>query len=414
MTDRLDAPDPTGLPDPLVAAEAGAPAPTPSRPVGRRIGELLGIEIRVSVAWLVVLAIIAWIAVSALDLVVPPIPVAVEWALGVFVAIGFFLSAIAHDLSHAVMARRRGMAVRSVLVSYFGGTSVLEPAASTPGADLAIAIVGPLVSLAIALVLGAVTFGLDFVAQPGSPLEAIEAGIALVSGLNLIIGAVNLIPGYPLDGGRVARAIGWRRSGTIDGGWRAAALAGRVSGYLAVGAGIVAIASGPFSDGVLLGAGGWFLLLTSRSINERVRVSSLIGGLQVKDAMEPSTVSVGPNLTVDTFAGQLLDGGSDLTAVAVVTEGGVVGVLGLRQLQRLQRRLWATTRVGDVMAKPPRLILLSALDSLDAAVERLYRTGLDGLPVVEDGALVGVLTRRSVGKLVHERGLALRGGGSAA
>lgn len=388
-------------------------AAVPPRPSGRRIGELLGFEIRASAAWLMVLAIIAWISVTALDLVDPPIATPVEWALGVFVAIGFFLSAIAHDLSHAVVARRRGMAVASVNISYFGGTSVADPTAPTPGADLAIAIVGPFVSLAIGVGLGALTFGLDVVAQPGSAIEAIEAGIALIAGLNLIIGAVNLIPGYPLDGGRAARAIGWRRTGSIDGGWRAAALAGRFAGYLSIGAGLVAIAGGPFDDGILVAAGGWWLVLRARAINERVRVNSLIGGLQVKDAMEPSTVSVGPNLTVDTFAGQLLDEGSDLTAVPVVTEGGVVGVLGMRQLQRIQRRLWTTTRVSDVMAKPPRLILLSALDSLDAAVERLYRTGLDGLPVVEDGALVGVLTRRSVGKLVHERGLALRGGGTA-
>jgi Zn-dependent protease/predicted transcriptional regulator len=396
------------------AAPAPAQATAPARPIGRKVGELFGFEIRVSLAWVMVLAIIAWISVSALDLIDPPIPAPVEWALGVFVAIGFFLSAIAHDVSHAIAARRRGMPVKTVTVSYFGGASVLEPAAQTPGADFRIAIVGPLVSLAIGLSLGAITLAIDLIAEPGSALEDIEAGIALVAGLNLIVGVVNLIPGYPLDGGRIARAIGWRRTGSIDGGWRAASLAGRVAGYLAVGAGLMAIARGPFSDGVLLGAGGWYLLLTARQINERVRVNSLIGGLQVKDAMEPSTVSVGPNLTVDTFAGQLLDESSDLTAVPVVNEGGVVGVLGMRQLQRLQRRLWATTRVSDVMAKPPRLILLSALDSLDAAVDRLYRTGLDGLPVVEDGALVGVLTRRSVGKLVHERGLALRGGGTAA
>lgn len=399
--------------EPAVAASASTPA-VPPRPTGRRIGELLGFEIRATPAWLLVLAIIAWISVTALDLVDPPIETPVEWAIGVFVAVGFFLSAIVHDLSHAVVARRRGMAVSSVNVSYFGGASMADPSAPTPGADLAIAIVGPFVSLAIGVALGALTFGLDLVAQPGSALEAIEAGIALIAGLNLIVGTVNLIPGYPLDGGRVARAIGWRRTGTMDGGWRAAALAGRFAGYLAIGAGLVAIAGGPFDDGILVAGGGWLLVLRARAIGERARVNSLIGGLQVKDAMEASTVSVGPNLTVDTFAGQLLDEGSDLTAVPVVTEGGVVGVLGLRQLQRIQRRLWTTTRVSDVMAKPPRLILLSALDSLDAAVERLYRTGLDGLPVVQDGALVGVLTRRSVGKLVHERGLALRGGGTAA
>jgi len=167
---------------------------------------------------------------------------------------------------------------------------------------------------------------------------------------------------------------------------------------------LIIAANSEVSDGLVIGVGGWFLILSARGINERARVNRLIGGLHVRDAMETSTISVGPNLTVDTFAGQLLGEEADTTAVPVVEEGDVVGVLGARQLQQLQRRLWPTTHVGDVMAKPPRLILLSALDSLEEAVERLYRTGLDGLPVVDDGALVGILTRRSVAKLVHDRG----------
>ena len=299
-------------------------------------------------------------------------------------------------------------------MSFFGGASPLDPPASTPANDLAIAIAGPIVSIVIGLVLGAIMLGLNLLATPGSGLDVIVATIAVIAGLNLLVGVVNLVPAYPLDGGRIVRALIWRRSGTIERGWRAAAITGRIAGYAAIGAGIVIIAAGPFTNGAMTALSGWFLVLSARSINDRVRVNRLIGGLQVKDAMEASPVSVGPNLTVDTFAGQLLDGETEMTAVPVVSEGDVVGVLGMRQLQRLQRRLWATTRVADVMAKPPRLVFLSALDSLESAAERLYRAGVDGLPVVDNGVLVGMLTRRSVGKVVHERGDGVREGGTAA
>lgn len=391
--------------------------PTPSGrplPAGRPIARVLGLEVRVNLGWVFVLGVIGYLAVTSLELVQPPIEPVVTWVLGALVALGFFLTSAAHDLAHAVMARRRGEPVTAISVSFFGGASPLDPPASTPANDLAIAIAGPIVSIVIGLVLGAIMLGLNLLATPGSGLDVIVATIAVIAGLNLLVGVVNLVPAYPLDGGRIVRALIWRRSGTIERGWRAAAITGRIAGYAAIGAGIVIIAAGPFTNGAMTALSGWFLVLSARSINDRVRVNRLIGGLQVKDAMEASPVSVGPNLTVDTFAGQLLDSETEMTAVPVVSEGDVVGVLGMRQLQRLQRRLWATTRVADVMAKPPRLVFLSALDSLESAAERLYRAGVDGLPVVDNGVLVGMLTRRSVGKVVHERGDGVREGGTAA
>jgi CBS domain-containing protein len=232
----------------------------------------------------------------------------------------------------------------------------------------------------------------------------------VIAVLNLILGIVNLVPAYPLDGGRIVRALGWWRGGSIDSGWLAASRAGRVSGFITIGIGLVLMIDGPFTNGAMTALSGWFLVLSARSIGERLRVDRLIGGFHVSDAMESDPVSVGPNLTVDTFAGQLLEEGSDMSAVPVVSEGDVVGVLGIREVKKLQRRLWPTTRVEEIMAKPPRFSILAVGDSLGAAVERLYRAGLDGLPVVDGGTLVGILTRRSVGRLVHERTLLTRGG----
>src|SRR5439155_11303207 len=113
-------------------------------------------------------------------------------------------------------------------------------------------------------------------------------------GLNFIVGLVNLVPAYPLDGGRIIRAVGWWRAGSIDRGWRAAARAGRISGYSAIGAGFIIAANSEVSDGLVVGVGGWFLILSARALNERARVSRLIGGLHVSDAMETATISVGP------------------------------------------------------------------------------------------------------------------------
>jgi CBS domain-containing protein len=153
---------------------------------------------------------------------------------------------------------------------------------------------------------------------------------------------------------------------------------------------------------------GWFLVLSARAIRERIKVEELIGDLAVSDVMEVDTPTVHPGLTVDTFAGQLLDGDVPTTAIPVLGDGEVIGILGVRQVQRLRPAEWAAKRVEDVMARPPRLPFVAPEDGLVSAVERLQRSGLDGLPVVEHGRLMGVLTRRSIGLAVQARTAAAR------
>lgn len=379
---------------------------------GIPIARILGIELRVHLGWILVLALIGYVAVTGLNVVQPGLDPAVGWLAGGIVAIGFFLSSAAHDLGHAIVARRRGLPVTSIAVSFFGGATPLDPIAPKADDDLAIAVAGPAVSIVIAIVLAVVTGALNAVGGPA--FLTFAATIGVLMGLNVLLGVVNLLPAYPLDGGRIVRAFAWRRRGSIEAGWRASVRSGRLTGFVAIGIGVVVALSDYLTNGAMIAISGWFLVLSARSISERLRVDKLIGGLHVEDAMETSPVSVGPTLTVDTLASQLLDGESTMTAVPVVSEGDVVGLLGVREVQRLQRRLWATTRVEDVMAKPPRLTMLSARDSLVTAVERLQRAGLDGLPVVDGRSLVGILTRRSVGQLLHERGVLSREGRTVA
>jgi Zn-dependent protease/CBS domain-containing protein len=379
---------------------------------GIPIARVFGIELRVHLGWILVLALIGYVAVTGLNVVQPGLDPAIGWLAGAVVAVGFFLSSAAHDLGHAIVARRRGLPVTSIAVSFFGGATPLDPVAPKADDDLAIAVAGPAVSIVVAIVLAVVTGALNAVGGPAFLTFAATVGVLM--GLNVLLGVVNLLPAYPLDGGRIVRAFAWRRRGSIEAGWRAAARSGRLTGFVAIGIGIVVALSDYVTNGAMIAISGWFLVLSARSISERMRVDKLIGGLHVEDAMETSPVSVGPTLTVDTLASQLLDGESTMTAVPVVSDGDVVGLLGVREVQRLQQRLWATTRVEDVMAKPPKLTMLSARDSLVTAVDRLQRAGLDGLPVVDGRSLVGILTRRSVGQLLHERGLLTREGRTVA
>jgi len=374
--------------------------------MGVPIARVLGIEIRVTIGWTVVLAVVAVISVGQLTAVDPSLPSHIAWVLGGVVAFGFFLSSISHDLAHAIVARRRGVDVTSIVVSLFGGATPLDPTSPDPRHDAAIAASGPLASIGISVVLLALTGGAIAL---GEAFSAAAGVLAVLAFLNLVLGVVNLVPAYPLDGGRIVRDLVWRRSGSERTGWHAASRTGRLTGYVVVGAGIAVLLGEGGVTGAMLALTGWFLVLSANQLRDRVRLDDLIGGHVVSEAMESDPVTVSPSLTVDTFASQLLDGESPLTAVPVVEGEAIVGILGVRQVRGMRRGEWGATRVADVMVKPPKLSMLAPGDPMKAALERIHGAGVDGLPVVEEGRLVGMLTRLGVGTFIQERRTAAGG-----
>jgi len=368
--------------------------------IGVPVARLFGIEIRVQVAWILPLALVAVLAVDEIQTSSPTLEPVTAWGLGAMVAAAFFLSSLVHDLVHAIVARSRGIPVTAIAVSFFGGSTPLDPTAPSPSDDLAIAASGPLASLAIA---GACGILAAATASLGGDLGLLAVPLVALLVLNGLLGGINLVPAYPLDGGRIVRAIAWRRTGSEQSGWKAAALSGRISGFVGVVVGIGVLLLGYTTNGAMIALSGWFLILSSRTIRDRLRVDELIGDLHVRDAMEPATITVHPGLTLDTFANQLLDGENGTTAVPVTEDDKVVGLVGLRQVNRTRRDKWPLTRVADVMIKPPRLPFLKPDDPLPGAVASLQRANIDGLPVLEDGALVGLVTRPGIGKLVAGR-----------
>lgn len=369
-------------------------------PLGIPIMRLFGIEIRVQLGWVVVLALVAVIAVGQLNQIDPTLDEAMAWLLGGIVAFGFFVSSVSHDLAHALVARRRGIDVHSIGVSFFGGATPLDPSSPDPRDDAAIAASGPIASLAICALFLALT---AIAVAVGGTFNAAAGVLATLVFLNLVLGLVNLVPAYPLDGGRIVRDIAWRRSGSERSGWRAAWRSGRFTGLFVIGIGVVFLLAQGDLTGAMIALTGWFFVLSSNSVRDRIRLDDLVGPYVVRDAMEEVTASVSPNLTVDTFAGQLLDGEAPMTAVPVVEGGSVVGILGVAQIRRIRRAGWPTTRVEDVMVRPPKLSFLSPTEPLRLALERIYKAGLDGLPVLQDGELLGLLTKRGIGRFIHER-----------
>lgn len=375
---------------------------------GLPVGRLFGVVVRLSPAWIVLAAVVIVVAAQQAALAAPGSPVLLQWVLGVLVAAGFLVSVIAHELAHALVGRRFGVTVDQVVVGFAGGIGESVAQARQPRQELLIATAGPFLSLVLALALVAVALG---VGALGGPLTAIAGGLVIVGGLNLVLGLLSLVPGVPLDGARVVRALALAQTGDRFRAGRITARVGRYTGWLTLGVGVALAFAEHVTEGLLVLALGWVLARGAQALDRRLGLEELLRGATVGDALAADPVVVGPHLTIDTFADRY-EGETGMPAVAVVEDGVVLGVLGYRRLQRLGRRRFAATRAGEVMATPPDAPFLDPGDALWDTAELMDRRGYDGLAVVTDGALAGMLTSRSIGRLVRRR-LDARGGPSA-
>jgi Zn-dependent protease len=366
-------------------------------PDGIAIARLFGIEIRISLAWAVLIAIITILGAEQATVTTPELSGALQWVIGGAVAAAFLVSVVAHELAHALVARRRGVRSTVIVLGFIGGLAPLSVQARRPADELAIAVVGPLLSLVLAFVI--VPLGV-LVGDIDRGLGAIAGGMIIVGGLNLVLAVVSLLPGLPLDGGRIVRALAWSRTGDLDRATKTTARIGRTIGWLTMGVGVAIAFMDRTAEGLLVLSLGWLLSTGARTLDRRLGLEQLLRGVPVREAMDADAAWVGPHLTIDTFASRY-EGEDAVSALAVVDDDRVVGVLGVQRLKRLGRRKFAGTRVSDVMATPPQAPVLAPDDDLWAALDVINQSGLDALAVAEDGRLAGLLTRRSLGKAVQ-------------
>jgi Zn-dependent protease/predicted transcriptional regulator len=367
---------------------------------GIPVAQLFGFEIRIHPSWIFIVALVAVLVEGQVRNIAPELDAVSGWVIGAVTAAAFLLSVLAHEMAHGVVARRRGIDVGPITLYFFGGSASFQLESDRPRDEAAIALAGPVASLGIGISLVVLAFATNATGHPAGQAAAVVALVLAV--LNLLLGGVNLIPAYPLDGGRIVRAAVWARKGDERDGARAAAASGRYVGWALVAAGLVLVLLEDVVDGLMLGLSGWFLGGASRGISRRLAVQELLKNVRVGDVMDKDVGTVAPHLTVDTFADRLLEGGEGL-AMPVLQDEVVVGLIGASQLRRLRRKAWQTTRAEDLMVVPPTLPLVGPEDTLWSALDRLRRTGLDGLPVVEGVRLLGVVTRKAIVATIQSR-----------
>lgn len=366
---------------------------------GLPVARIFGVEVRLHLSWIFIIAIITVTVGDRLGAVQPASESAIAWGIGVVASLGFLCSVVAHELAHALVARRNGMPIESVSVHFIGSPAAIDVRAETARAEAAVALAGPLMSFGLGVMLVAV----GIVGMPAGGVVGIVADVCFIVGaLDLVLAAVSVVPAYPLDGGRVVRALVWHRTGDDRKGAVAAAWVGRGVGWFLIGAGLIVILTGDTVDGAMLGLIGWFLGASARSVDRWVVLDGLISGVRADEAMEAELETISPQLTLDTFAGRVLDGTLG-PALPVLRDDVLVGIVGAGQLRGVPQRDWRSTRTADIMIDLVDLPVVGPAESLSDALERLRSSHLDGLPVLDGSALRGVLTRRSVAVALRAR-----------
>jgi Zn-dependent protease len=362
---------------------------------------IAGSEIRIHGSWALVVPLVAAVlGLSRFPTTHPSWPATVTWGAAIAVAALCFLAGLVHETAHASAARRMRVPYGPSTLYFFGGVEGVEGTRTSWLDEMVVATAGPLASVAFAaLILAA---GLPFAGGGGPEAAALVEVAALGAAISALIALVNVIPGEPLDGGKIVHALAWRVSGDPDRASRTVGRTGRAVGLLLIGGGFVLAFRGDVADSIVVILAGWLVRSSASMSDRRAKLRELVADAHVADAMDRDTPTVASQLTLDTFAQDALQT-QDRDAFAVTRDAQTVGVIGVRQLRRLGKGRWSSTRAAEAMTPLDEMPSLGPDDPLWPALQELQRSGEDALPVMRDGALLGLLTRVSVTKLVTER-----------
>lgn len=357
-----------------------------------RVGNLFGIPFYVNVSWFLVLALITWDYGSGLAQGFPGLPGATPWLLGLAAALLLFASVLAHELGHSFVALRQGINVNSITLFLFGGLAALEKESDTPRGAFNVAIAGPVVSLT----LFALLFGANLLLPLSGPTAAI---VSLLAYINLALGIFNLLPGLPLDGGNVVKALVWKLTGNPYKGLAFASRAGQVIGWLGIGFGVASLLGISSFGSVWTLLVGWFLLQNANRSAQSATVQAALDGLTAGDAIAAKSPIITADMTLRAFADEVvLVGRNPWRRFLVVDDHDqLVGTLAVDRLQEVPRDRWEYTQVQDLMVSPADLATVTANQPLLEVIQLLEQKQLAVLAVLQDnGSLLGLLEKASI------------------
>lgn len=370
---------------------------------GWKVGRIAGINIRIDPTWTFIAFLVGYSFYLILEEEFPASATGGLVTLSAAMTGLFFVSVLLHELAHAVVAESRGVEVRGITLFLFGGATHAKLEASRPRDEFLIAAVGPISSLIIAGVLWAV------VVLPGDALpDEIAFAVGRLGWLNLALGVFNLVPGFPLDGGRLLRAGIWMRTGNLIKATRTASRAGQGFGYFLIGIGVLEVLLGGFVGGLWFAAIGWFLTQAAQVSYRRLEMNRILSGVEAGDMTTRDVVSIPADTTlqeaVDDYFMRY-----DYNAFPVEDGEQSIGILSLRAVRKIPNDDWAHRSVREAMEPLSAECTADIDDPMDEVVEKMETAESQRVLVLDGGDVVGIITPRDLARwLQRARELDLR------
>jgi Zn-dependent protease/predicted transcriptional regulator len=361
-----------------------------------RLGRLGGVEIRVDSSWIVIALLITYSLYIQFTEAFPVLATPGVLSLAILFSLLFFGSVLIHELAHAVVARRRGIPVRGITLFLFGGATHAKVEARGPKDELVVSIVGPLTSL----IVGGLFWLLGTAIYPATP--PLGGGFRYLGGVNVVLAVFNMLPGFPLDGGRVLRSLVWRATGSLNRATRVASIAGQAVGYLMIAAGVFFLIQGILPSAIWLAAIGWFLAQAARSSYAELQVRRWLESVEAEDLLTPELISVPPDITLREAADRYLVR-YDHGAFPVKMDGRTIGLLTLRGVKRVPQEAWSTRTVSDTMEPLGQQCSVEATARMDEVLAKLQDGRVGRCLVIRDGDVVGIITPSDVARWLERR-----------
>ena len=311
------------------------------------------------------------------------------WLVGAGSALALFATVLIHELAHAIVAQRRGLTVPKITLFIFGGVSHMDRQPRTPGEEFKIAAAGPAMSLVIAMVAG--LFALALMDRQVHA-EAVFTYLAIV---NAMLAVFNIVPGFPLDGGRVLRSIAWNRTGSFPRATRFAASTGQGVGFaMMLGGGLLLLGGGAL-QGLWLMLIGWFLVGAARGEAESLQLETILSRLQARDVMREEWATAMPGEPLSAVVDDYMIGQGE-RAVVIANGGAVAGIVTVNDIRKVPRDQWSVTPAQSVMTPRERVTTVASDAPAVSVLMIMAKGGLNQVPVVDEGRMIGLVSRREL------------------
>src|SRR5215831_2233466 len=366
-----------------------------------KLFKVFGIQIGLHYSWVLIAVLIAFSLAGQFAATNPRWGASLIWGLAIVTTVLFFATIVIHELSHAAVAKGRGLPVRSITLFALGGVAQIEKEASDAKTEFWMGIAGPITSAIIGAVCLSAAFFLGW-----SPLSNQQSPLAAMLGwlgaINLMLAVFNMIPGFPLDGGRVLRAIIWWITGNPATAIRTASGVGQVVAFAFILLGLFRFFNGAGFAGLWLAFIGWFLLDAARSTYAQFEVMTRLRGVNVQDLMSTDWPTVNGSTSLETFVNDYLLR-SGRRAFIVEDGGQPAGMITTHEVKEIERERWPQVRVAEAMIPLTKLHAIKPNANVTKALEIMGGEDVNQLPVISNGHLEGIVSRANILRLLQTR-----------